>query len=153
MVWTQPKIAVCFCRNIFILNKCEVYSLKLCEKIPQSGFFYSGANRLMDDIEHMVGFRLGKHWYICWKFITPLLLIVSFYLSGRPFSAHSVIKINEDTKGWSILVNNNGCFFPFVLQNVMAQHLLNFGTFCMFHAYHFLTGKYNWDVNCCTIRL
>ena len=37
---------------------------------------FLGADRLMDDIEHMIGFRLGKHWYICWKFITPLLLIV-----------------------------------------------------------------------------
>ncbi len=37
----------------------------------------AGADRLMADIEHMVGFKLGKHWYICWKFISPTLLIVS----------------------------------------------------------------------------
>ena len=37
-----------------------------------------GARRLKADIEEMIGFRLGMHWWFCWKFVTPLLLIVSF---------------------------------------------------------------------------
>ena len=35
------------------------------------------AKKIMADIELMVGFKLYKHWWVCWTFITPLLLIVS----------------------------------------------------------------------------
>lgn len=35
-----------------------------------------GTKRLMADIEHMVGFKLNIHWWICWTFITPVLLII-----------------------------------------------------------------------------
>ena len=34
----------------------------------------------MDNIEEMCGFRLRIHWIICWKFIAPLILIVSVFL-------------------------------------------------------------------------
>ena len=47
----------------------------LCESML-IGWVY-GAKRLMADIEDMVGFKLWKHWWFCWTFITPLLLIVS----------------------------------------------------------------------------
>ena len=40
-------------------------------------FILTGAKRLMKDIEHMVGFKLYMHWYVCWMVITPVLLIVS----------------------------------------------------------------------------
>ena len=30
----------------------------------------------MDDIAHMVGFQLNIHWWICWTFITPVLMLV-----------------------------------------------------------------------------
>lgn len=36
----------------------------------------AGADRVIDNIEEMCGFRLKIHWWICWKFITPALLIV-----------------------------------------------------------------------------
>ena len=36
-----------------------------------------GAKRLKKDIEYMVGFTIGPHWWFCWTFITPTLLIVS----------------------------------------------------------------------------
>ena len=39
-----------------------------------------GAKKLKADIEYMVGFELGPHWWICWMFITPTLLIVRFRL-------------------------------------------------------------------------
>ena len=37
----------------------------------------SGTDKIMDNIEEMCGFRLRIHWIICWKFIAPLILIVS----------------------------------------------------------------------------
>ena len=40
------------------------------------GWVY-GAKQLMKDIEDMVGFKLRKHWWVCWTFVTPVLLIVS----------------------------------------------------------------------------
>ena len=47
----------------------------LCESML-IGWVY-GAKRLIGNIEDMLGFKLGVHWWFCWTFITPLLLIVS----------------------------------------------------------------------------
>lgn len=79
-----------------------------CKSFICSSVLYfgcSGADRLMKDIEHMVGFKLGKHWYFCWKFVTPLLLIVRysfepkflFFLGSTAVSFH-IIGLLCDTK-------------------------------------------------------
>ena len=39
-----------------------------------------GAKRLAKDIEFMIGFKLGPQWWICWTFISPILLIVSYFI-------------------------------------------------------------------------
>lgn len=39
-------------------------------------WFY-GAERFADDIEKMLGFRPGRFWIVCWKFISPTFIFVS----------------------------------------------------------------------------
>lgn len=41
------------------------------------GWMY-GTKRFSEDIFFMVGSHPGKIWTICWKYITPIILIVSF---------------------------------------------------------------------------
>lgn len=45
-----------------------------------------GAKRLMGNIEDMVGFKLGMHWWVCWMFISPLIIIVSVRYQLMPFN-------------------------------------------------------------------
>lgn len=39
--------------------------------------YISGVNRFADDLQHMLGFRPGLYWMICWAGISPIFLIVS----------------------------------------------------------------------------
>ncbi|XP_069163052.1 sodium-dependent serotonin transporter isoform X2 [Procambarus clarkii] len=43
-------------------------------------WFY-GAERFADDIEKMLGFRPGRFWIVCWKFISPTFIFVLFVCS------------------------------------------------------------------------
>ena len=36
-----------------------------------------GIDNFFDDINFMIGQKLEKIWYYCWKYITPLILVVS----------------------------------------------------------------------------
>lgn len=47
----------------------------LFEAIAVSWFY--GLERFGDDVEAMLGSRPGLYWRICWKFISPIFLIVS----------------------------------------------------------------------------
>ena len=44
--------------------------------------YFAGAGNLKKDIELMVGFSIGWHWWFCWRFISPVLLIVSVFRSA-----------------------------------------------------------------------
>lgn len=35
-----------------------------------------GVDRFSDDIQQMMGFRPGLYWRLCWKFVSPLFLLV-----------------------------------------------------------------------------
>ena len=37
-----------------------------------------GIDNFFDDINFMIGQKLEKIWYYCWKYITPLILVVSY---------------------------------------------------------------------------
>ena len=41
------------------------------------GWIYGG-DRLIDNIETMIGYRPCKWWVICWKFIAPLIILSKF---------------------------------------------------------------------------
>ncbi|XP_074644545.1 sodium-dependent dopamine transporter-like [Tubulanus polymorphus] len=43
-------------------------------------WFY-GMDQFSSDIQHMLGFKPGLYWRICWKFITPIFLSVIFVFS------------------------------------------------------------------------
>jgi len=37
----------------------------------------SGVDRFSEDIERMMGFKPGIYWRLCWKFVSPVFLLVS----------------------------------------------------------------------------
>jgi len=41
------------------------------------GWIY-GADRLLDNIEVMIGYRPSVWWKICWKYISPIVILVTF---------------------------------------------------------------------------
>lgn len=45
--------------------------------IHQILLFFLGLEKFCDDVENMIGHRPGLYWRICWKFISPLFIIVS----------------------------------------------------------------------------
>ena len=60
------------------------------------------AKNIKRDIETMIGFKLYIHWWICWTFISPLLLLVS-NVSYRLYYVHSFVDI---TSTHSSMVSN-----------------------------------------------
>jgi solute carrier family 6 (neurotransmitter transporter, GABA) member 1 len=50
------------------------------QTIAISWFF--GAERFCDCIEEMMDFRPGKFWTICWVFLAPAVMMVSFSYSN-----------------------------------------------------------------------
>lgn len=45
-------------------------------EINWCGIFFVGVERFSDDIKSMLGFRPGIFWRICWKFLSPAILLV-----------------------------------------------------------------------------
>lgn len=43
-------------------------------------FYFPGAEKFKENIESIVGFKISYIWVIIWKFITPVITIVSHYL-------------------------------------------------------------------------
>lgn len=72
---------------MFIFKLMDNYSasgmslLWVCffQTIAISWFF--GVDKLSDCIETMMGMRPGKFWTICWKYIAPLVMAVSFEIA------------------------------------------------------------------------
>jgi solute carrier family 6 noradrenalin transporter-like protein 2 len=48
-------------------------------------WFY-GLKNFGNDINAMLGHRPGLYWRICWKFISPIFLAVSFFSPEFSFS-------------------------------------------------------------------
>ena len=41
------------------------------------GMFDAGVNRFYEDIELMIGYKPNLWWSLCWRFITPMTIVVS----------------------------------------------------------------------------
>lgn len=41
------------------------------------GWIY-GADRLLDNVETMIGYRPSRWWYLCWKFFAPVIIFATF---------------------------------------------------------------------------
>lgn len=63
----------------------------------QSSFLKSllGADRLYDNIEDMIGYRPWAHMKLCWKYVTPIICLVS-YMERKIFVATSEGVVNVD---------------------------------------------------------
>uniref|UniRef100_A0AAQ5ZI20 Transporter n=1 Tax=Amphiprion ocellaris TaxID=80972 RepID=A0AAQ5ZI20_AMPOC len=48
-------------------------------------WFY-GVDRFSDDIEEMIGQRPGRYWRLCWKFVSPCLLLCMVVVSFATFN-------------------------------------------------------------------
>ena len=58
----------CAGQNLLFATFCEVIAV---------GWFY-GIEQMEKDMDYMLGFKPGYFWRICWKFISPSLLLVIF---------------------------------------------------------------------------
>lgn len=38
-------------------------------------YYAVGTNRFCEDIRDMIGFRPGKYWQVCWRFVAPIFLL------------------------------------------------------------------------------
>lgn len=69
-----------------------------------------GLERFCDDIESMIGSRPSIYWKICWKYISPLFLIVGFFtfslFVGFPFFLFSLfIYFSLSPRFWESIKN------------------------------------------------
>uniref|UniRef100_A0A8C6WNY7 Transporter n=1 Tax=Neogobius melanostomus TaxID=47308 RepID=A0A8C6WNY7_9GOBI len=76
-------VALCCVTNggIYVLTLLDKYAAGtsilfavLIEAIGVSWFY--GVDRFSDDIEQMMGFRPGLYWRLCWKYVSPIFLLV-----------------------------------------------------------------------------
>ncbi|XP_048828356.1 sodium-dependent noradrenaline transporter-like isoform X2 [Brienomyrus brachyistius] len=81
--------------GIYILTLLDTYAAGtsilfgvLIEAIAVSWFY--GVDRFSEDIEHMMGFKPGLYWRLCWKFLSPAFLLWS-NLIGWGIAASSMI--------------------------------------------------------------
>ena len=44
-------------------------------------WFFSGAERFSRDVEDMIGHPISKWWLVCWKYLSPLMVLVSTVVS------------------------------------------------------------------------
>ena len=42
--------------------------------------FSSGADRFSRDVEAMIGHPISKWWLICWKYLSPLMVLVGLFV-------------------------------------------------------------------------
>ncbi|KAI0235583.1 Sodium- and chloride-dependent glycine transporter 1 [Lamellibrachia satsuma] len=85
-----------------------------------------GANRLIDNIEEMVGFRLNAHWWFCWKFITPLLLVVIFVVNVIEFTPLAVgdyvMPPWAQALGWLMAVASVAAIIPYAIYHIWSSY-------------------------------
>jgi solute carrier family 6 amino acid transporter-like protein 5/7/9/14 len=73
-------LTMCTRAGVYWLELMSYYSsgwslilIAIAEAIVFAWFY--GASRIIADVQLMCGFRLYPHWWFCWTFITPLLLV------------------------------------------------------------------------------
>lgn len=87
-----------------------------------------GADRLTDDIQLMVGFRLRRHWSICWKFISPLLLSAILVFNVSDFTPLAfgdyVLPRWSQAVGWLMAVVSVGLIPVFAVYQIWTSYSL-----------------------------
>lgn len=61
-------------------GKHIMFDLKSINILEINLFFYVdclGLEKFCDDVESMIGHRPGLYWRLCWKFVSPMFIIVS----------------------------------------------------------------------------
>ena len=71
---------------------------------------FAGWERFYKDIEHMLGYKISRWWMICWRFIDPVLIIVSLL---RP----SQLSISDANPGFIL-----ASLRPFSLLNCLIRN-------------------------------
>ncbi|XP_073715135.1 sodium-dependent noradrenaline transporter [Misgurnus anguillicaudatus] len=101
--------------GIYVLTLLDKYAAGtsilfgvLIEAIGVSWFY--GVDRFSEDIERMMGFKPGIYWRVCWKFISPVFLLLVVIAS---IVTSSDLKYDEYTfpywsnvVGWSIALSS-----------------------------------------------
>lgn len=76
--------------HIFFRN-CQLQSQVTLLFREKLSMLIPGVDRFSEDIERMMGFKPGLYWRLCWKFVSPLFLLVSGSKALQLF----------DSNGWS----------------------------------------------------
>jgi solute carrier family 6 noradrenalin transporter-like protein 2 len=64
----------CLAVSWFYGKRVNHFSLFGCSNV----LLFLGLEKFCDDVENMIGHRPGLYWRICWKFISPMFIIVSW---------------------------------------------------------------------------
>lgn len=77
------------------------------------GWVY-GADRLLENIETMIGYKPHKWWAICWKYISPLLILITFIYGvtqwkGIKFGKNYVYPGWAEGLGWMLALVSMIC--------------------------------------------
>ena len=76
-------------------------------------FQSSGYERLQADIKLMLGKRIGLHWKILWKYVSPVTLVVSITLKV-PWKMALFIVIWSQNQGFISLTCHKGSIDKFI---------------------------------------
>ncbi|ESP00229.1 hypothetical protein LOTGIDRAFT_141175, partial [Lottia gigantea] len=75
---TQGGMYVFLLADYYIFGGSMVMIIALLETFA-IGWVY-GADKLYDNIEHMIGYRLNIWLKLCWKFVSPIMILVRIFL-------------------------------------------------------------------------
>jgi len=93
------------------------------------GWVY-GAERLLDNIETMIGYRPCKWWAICWKFAAPLIILVTFLYGlimwdGIKFGGGYVYPDWAEGLGWLLCFSSMICMPIGAMWQIYKKYSLN----------------------------
>ncbi|KAF2348235.1 Sodium:neurotransmitter symporter [Trinorchestia longiramus] len=66
----------------------SLLSSALFESIGVAWFY--GLDRFTSDIRHMLGFQPSMYWIICWKFISPLFILITILMGIWSMATHAL---------------------------------------------------------------
>jgi len=88
--------------NMLDQHGAPISILLICFLECAAVHWFYGVRRFSNDLEHMLGFRPGIFWQICWVAISPIFLFTLFVLSVVMYPG---LVMNEYTyPGWAVVV-------------------------------------------------
>ncbi|KAF0309835.1 Sodium-dependent dopamine transporter [Amphibalanus amphitrite] len=94
----------------YIYGKSQIYSLSADHKKFTQKSTILGVDRLVNDINEMIGFRPGLYWRLCWKFIGPIFIcaMIIFTLIGHQPLAYKGYHFPDwcDGVGWLLALSS-----------------------------------------------